>query len=157
MPKRARSPMMSRILCRTNSSEKRRPVSFSMPCLVSTIALSSDPPRIRFARRSASTSSIKPKVRAEAMSRAKEPLSSVTERCCTPISGCGKSIRQSISNASAGSIEMLRLPEATPTLSRTSNARRAAGCSTTLALSIISANDSAEPSIIGTSRLSTSM
>ena len=87
---------MSRILWRTNSSGKRNPVSFSMPCFVSTMALSSEPPRIRLARRKASTSSINPKVRAEAMSLANEPLSSVIERCCTPMSGCGKSIRQSI-------------------------------------------------------------
>ena len=43
------------------------------------------------------------------------------------------------------------------TFSLTNKARLARGCSTAPAFSIISANASAEPSMIGTSRLSTSM
>ena len=53
----------------------RSGVSFSIPSGVSTIALSREPPRARFALRSISISVVNPNVRADAISRPNEPFS----------------------------------------------------------------------------------
>jgi hypothetical protein len=69
IPSRTMSPMISRILWRTNSSSNRS--AFSTPVSPMTMAFSSEPPSARPFWRNHSTSFRKPKVRAAAMLSAK--------------------------------------------------------------------------------------
>ena len=85
-PRRARSPAMSKSLCRTNSSGKRSGgfITFSSS---RTTEFSNDAPSANPWLWSISTSRIKPKVRAGAISRAKVSWRNVRLRLCLPMDG----------------------------------------------------------------------
>jgi len=85
-PRRARSPAMSKSLCRTNSSGKRSGgfITFSSS---RTTVFSNDAPSANPWLWSISTSRIKPKVRAGAISRAKVSWRNVRLRLCLPMDG----------------------------------------------------------------------